>query len=245
MSDIFPSWKRPRRVTTTPINGLIELGPLENAFGLGDTLTVTPLAARLGDRAVMCLPPEIARFAPLFEGLCPTRITDDYPVFPNPGRERFIESKLRMFGFACEDGKVAPVVRLTADEHREGRIETQPNDLIFSIACAKQWEHVRTRPREWWQPAVDALPERVAPVEFPPDFPLRKTAAQFAAIGRYLGTNSGPWHLAMSQGCKCLVIDADACDGYDPTLWRYTLPNVEYTGFDHANIIAKLPWLFA
>lgn len=231
----------PRRlVSKKPRHGFIELGPQRDAHGLGDTLTITPLAERLGDRAVMCLPPSMERFAPLFYGLCQTRITEDYPEFITPSGQRFIESKLRMFGFDCEDGKMLPIIKLSDDE----LAAPLNNSVILSAACAKQWEHIRTRPADWWKPVVDELAKLAQPIQFSPYDPVRQVAARMRSIPYYFGTNSGPWHVAMAVGCRCLVVDADECDGYDPKLWRYHLPErCEYVGFDTTNIIAKLPWL--
>lgn len=236
-----------RKVSTAPVNGLIELGPLENAFGLGDTLTITPLAEKLGQRAVVCLPSEIEKFAPLFNGLCPVRITDDYPIFPNPGGERFIESKLRMFGFQCEDGKTPPVVRITetelaeAKQNLEKEKKTKP-PLILHTTCAKQWREIRSRPPKFFKPITDIAAKKWRLTDCTGN-DLRFVAAYYAAVRRYFGVNTGNWHLAMAVGCKCLVIDADECDGYNPALWRYSMPTVEYVGFDEANILEKLNWL--
>ncbi len=205
------------------------------------------LAARLGSRAVMCLPERMRPYAELFADLCPVRITDDYPVFPNPGGERFIESKLRLFGFDCVDGATLPVVKLTDNELTTLRANasTLTRPLIFHTTCAKQWAHMRSRPPAFFAPIADALAKLGFHViaDLNPANPLRHIAGIYSAIGLYCGVNTGNWHLAQAVGCRCLVIDADACDGYNPALWRYNTPAVEYVGFDQANILAKLQWL--
>lgn len=240
----------PRLVSTTPINGMIELGPQLDASGLGDTLTITPLAERLGKRAIMCLPTGIARFAPLFTGLCPVRITDDAPVFPDPGSTRFIESKLRMFNYECEDGRTPPVVRLSPIEKAQAakwikKLKGEKPPIIFHTAVALKWAHMRSRPTEWWSPIRSELEKHFTLIEEYPDAPtpLRKLAARYRAVGRYFGVNTGNWHLAVAGGCRCLVVDADECEGYNPALWRYSMPTCEYVGFDVGNVIAKVPWL--
>lgn len=232
------------------LDGRIELGPQENAFGLGDTLAITPLAAQLGQRAVMCLPKDIERFSPLFDGLCDVKITDQYPVFPNPGNGRFIESKLRMFGYQCEDGKTVPKIVLKHGENvNAGKwasaLRSRKPLLAFHTSCASKWAHVRSRPVEWFAPIKLELENHFTLItedESNPT-PLRTLAARYKKIGLYFGVNTGNWHLAMAVGCKCLVIDADECDGYNPALWRYSLPTCEYVGFDVGNVLAKIPWL--
>jgi len=241
-----------RLVSTSPINGVIELGPQEKAQGLGDTLTVTPLAAALGKRAVMCLPKSLERFAPLFDGLCPTRITEDFPVFPNPGNDRFIESKLKMFNIphSWPGGQTPPIVKPTNIElaHAakwEKAIRSEKPILIFQTECSKEWAHIRSRPSEWWKPIKEELSKHFQIVEGDSKLALRVVAARYKRIGLYFGVNTGNWHLAMAVGCKCLVVDADECEGYNPALWRYSLPSCEYVGFDVANVIAKIPWLLS
>lgn len=228
--------------------GLIELGPQINAFGLGDTLTVTPLAERLGNKSIMCLPPSIERFAPLFHGLCPTKITEDAPVFPNTGK-RFIESKLMQFGFTdFTPGTVLPIFRLTDSEIKQGTewlAEQNPDKppLVVHTNCVKIWSHVRSRPPEFFHPILDVLRQSFAIVEIPDETDLRMLAAYYRAVGRYFGVNTGNWHLAAAVGCRCLVMDSEPVPGYDPSLWRYTVPQIRYSGFDQKNIIEAIPWL--
>lgn len=179
--------------------------------------------------------------------MCGFRIVDDPPRFPNPGKERFIEHKLRMFGLPCENGKTVPVIKLDHGEKVQagkwvGSLKAKKPLLIFHTACAPQWSHVRSRPEEWWKPIREALSEKFDLVG-DSKTPLRTLAARYRAVGRYFGVNTGNWHLAMAVGCKCLVVDADACEGYDPSLWRYSLPNCEYVGFDVENVIKKISWL--
>jgi hypothetical protein len=241
-----------RHVTTTPnADGLIELGPQADASGLGDTLAITPLAKRLGSRAVMLLTSEMERFAPLFEGLCATRVVADPPVFPDVGA-RFVDSKLVMFGFNdFEPERVTPVVALTELErrwaamHLAGKLSKRKlPPVVLHTSCAARWAHQRSRPVEWWGPVREALAKRFTVLEYDAKVPLRRLAAVLERVGRYCGVNTGVWHLAMAVGCRCVCVDADACEGYDPALWRYDLPErVDYVGFDTANIIGKLPFL--
>ncbi len=237
-----------QRLVTT--DSPIELGPQLDADGLGDTLAITPLAAALGKKATMCLPKSMERFAPLFDGLCQTKITEDCPRFPNPGKERFIESKLRMFGIRCENAKTVPVIKLKGIEKAHAGNWVKPLRgldkplLIFHTTCSKEWSHVRSRPREWFEPIRVELSKHFTLVnESPATLAIRTLAARYSRIGLYFGVNTGNWHLAMAVGCKCLVVDADECDGYNPALWRYDLPSCEYVGFDVQNVIAKIPWL--
>lgn len=243
-----PSMKT-RYVSTTPNKeGLIELGPQENAFGLGDILTITPLARRLGEKAIMCLPKLISRFAPLFDGLCPVKITDDSPIFPDVG-QRFIESKLRQFGFNdFKDRAELPCVKLSETEIAGAKdwlssLNLSKRPLFVQTRCAKQWESVRSRPDEFFSPIMEILKRTFSLILPSNDWDLRTLAARLHSIGLYFGVNTGDWHIAISVGCRCLVMDSEPCDGYDPGLWRYDTPKVLYSGFDQTNIVERIPWL--
>lgn len=64
------------------------------------------------------------------------------------------------------------------------------------------------------------------------DLPLDELIAVYHVIGRYVGINTGDWHLAMATGCKCLVFHPGQCPAYNHKRWIYEHPNVLYMQFN-------------
>lgn len=196
----------------------------------------------------MCLPPSMERFEPLFIGLCPTKITEDCPLFPDTG-QRFIESKLRFFGFRdFIEASVLPIVKLDNLEIQRAEYEVGAyfqdgkSPVIFHWRCGRE-PNPRSRPFEYFQPIIAELGKHFTVVVPHKNLSLRELAALYRAVGRYCGVNTGNWHLAQAVGCRCLVIDIEKSDTYDPALWRYNVPQTRYTCFDHQSIINSIPFL--
>lgn len=228
--------------------GLIELGPCDGAFGLGDTLTITPLAAALGKRAVMLLDPKMAHLQFLFRELCPTRFSEKYPVFTwKPASA--IKQKLAIFGITGSD---LPIVRLRPELLPKARemLAGIPNPLAFCPTCSKAWEHIRQRPFLFWKPIIKELSQRYTVCQFGrTDYPtlegvrrmpfvdLELLAAMYQVIGNYCGVDTGDYHLMLAVGGRCVVADADPMPMFQAKLWGYQSPKVEYGKLSHPGTV--------
>lgn len=228
-----------RRVTAYPNRqGQITLGPLRDAFGLGDTLTVTPCAAAIPN-AVMQMPAKMQALAPLFDGLCPVEITEDFPVFPMCNGKSVTDSNLSMCGIHSVGA--LPVVRITPEETRAARLTLAScaHPVALVPTCSKAWAHIRGRSPDFFKPIVETLAARRTVIQFGfadyPDLPgtirmpfkdFRHLAALYSEIGLYVGLNTGDYHLMIAAGGKAVVIEPprDAM-GYNPRMWRYNQPD--------------------
>lgn len=226
--------------------GLYELGPCDKADGLGDTLTITPVAAALGGKAVMLLPPKLAHFAFLFAGHCPVRISEDHPVFPWKSKP-IIGQKLEVFGLHAANQ--LPVINVSPEViiQARGIIGRYNNPIAFCPTCSRHWSHMRQRPPRYWEPVVRDLAKRWTVCQFGwPEYPLLDgarrmdfisleiLAGMYHLIGNYVGVDTGDHHLMLSVGGRCVTAEPDPLP---PTslLWRYKTPRVVYAKLSHSS----------
>jgi hypothetical protein len=242
-----------RSVVAQPTSaGLIEFCPQANATGLGDLLTLTPLAANLKN-GVLCLHPSLDRYATLFTDLCPVKFTSNPPFFRHVGGVNMALSRLKFFGL--ENVSPLPVVMISDQEKVEAQsILSQfgdKNSIAFCPSCSKTWAHIRERPQEFWEPIVRVLSERFNVIQFgrtdyplvkgasrAPFVPVRQLASFYAIIGNFFGVDTGDYHLAVATGCYCVVFRPHEQEGYCRSEWEYSSPKITYLEFDLQQALA-------
>jgi len=244
-------WPKFGRRYVIPIpdpNGWYDLGPRENAHNMGDTLSLTPLIRELKGKAILNLPPSMEKIAPLFTDLCPVRFTEDYPVFrhySDGGKWHMAEWPLRLFKKWPSD--TLPVVRITDDEKvwALNLLKDHGETIAFCPTCNQEWSHIRQRPKEYWEPFIDALKLGYTVLQFGLQvfplvgkvkdfrkFTIRQMAALYSVIGRYIGVDTGDYHLMLAVGGKTLTLIPAEQKGYRPREWCYNDPRAIYCLFD-------------
>lgn len=232
----LPSFTPHPHVTrTTNGTGHIELGPCAGAEGIGDTLMLTPVTRILRDKAVMILPPRMARMAFFFHGQCEVRISEDHPVVPWPGKMLQSAGHLRRLGLP--DSDVIPSITLRPGVLEKARafLSHYPRPLAFCPTCSRHWVNDRQRPLPYWEPLLKELSSRFTILQFGlPDYPLfpkairmpffglEELAAIYQVISIYLGVNTGDYHLMIAVGGKAAVANPDPWGEHES--WTYPLP---------------------
>lgn len=225
-------------------NGFYELGPAADADGMGDTLSVTPIAKALGARAIMRLPRRLERFAFLFEGLCPIEFTDAYPVFRHVGGVHSGRVKLELFGLHRESS--TPVINVPEERIKSGHqwLADYSKPVCFVPTCAAHWAHLRQRPPDFWEPILARFKDRtflqfgredyltVPGATRMPFVGLQDLSGIYAACGQYLGVDTGDAHLMIAAGGRITVAVPDAAHGYPPKEWQHQDPRARYFNFN-------------
>lgn len=233
----LPNLPAPRLVTNSPgPDGKIELGPCLGAPGIGDTLMLTPVARAFGNRAVMTLPPSMARLSFLFRNICEVKVRDEHPVFPWPGMVLQSVGHLKRMGLSNVDP--IPRIELSPEVMERARqvLAAFPNALAFCPSCSRHWARVRQRPPEWWREVITSLAQRYIVIQFGltdyptiegaqrlPFRPLEELAAIYKLIGRYVGVNTGDYHLMVAVGGKAVVVNPDPWQ--EAPCWNYNSPD--------------------
>lgn len=238
----------------TPIpnrDGIFELGPCMGGYGLGDTLSITPLASGLGQRAMILFPKGMEYLLFLFRDLCPARIAKEFPVF-QWRQGQACKQKLDLFGLAKIEP--LPVIKLDPDLIPKARaiLAGYPSPIAFCPTCSKGWDHIRQRPYNFWVPVVRELAKRFTVCQFGrTDYPtvsgakrmpfvdLPTLAACYHLIGNYVGVNTGDYHLMLAVGGRCVVADSDPLHPYQKVLWWFDTPRVRYAKLSHPSTVLQ------
>lgn len=223
--------------------GIFELGPCAGAYGIGDSLTITPLIDRLQGKCVLKLPPEMETIAPLFTDLCPIEFTDDHPEFvheSNNEQWHMAEAKLRAFNLWPSD--ILPKMKITAKETTWAKQElSRANQIVFVPTCKKEWAYIRQQPPEFWREYIQFLSRKFLVLQFGyADYPLiepavrmtgyriRQIAALYSVIGRYIGVDTGDVHMMLAVGGNCTVFNPPKQPRHIPAEWEYPTLRAKY-----------------
>lgn len=242
--------KNHRYVSNTPnAQGLIELGPCEDAFGLGDFLSITPLAQALGDKAIMLMPQRCQHLAFLFLGLCPVRFTDNFPVFDwRVGHA----ATMKLARFSLHTHSPIPVVKLSPEALHRAKplLSGIPNPVAFNPTCSLHWAHVRERPHAFWKPVVAELAKRFTVCQFGrqdyetvtgarrmPFVDLETLAGCYSLIQNYVGVHTGDHHLMLAVGGRCVVAEPEPIPEFHNAYWSYDSPRIIYARLNHPQTV--------
>jgi len=233
------------RTVKPPILPSIELGPCDRAHGLGDMISIIPLAANLPN-CVMCLPPRLVKYAFLFDGICSVKITEDHPIFLYETGMNAAQYKLNIFGLK----NISPIPRI--------HIKPIPCDeptIVFVPTCKPVWQTIRSKPPEFWEPYIKIISQKYKVMQFGlPDYPLipgairapwiglQDLAKVYAGVGKYFGVDTGDYHLMIAVGGRALVVQSESVHGYDRSVWSYPQTQyIKYTSFSQPkDIIQKV-----
>lgn len=187
--------------------------------GLGDLLLMAADVKTETDVLVV-LTHRRAHLAPLFYGIAPVLVTPDYEsdIVPSPA-----------------DG--LPEIRLTDAEKQEGReyVSSITKPVSVCINCAPAWKHLRETDLLTWERVCNRLRARgytplqfgissnftkIPGVEAHLDLPVRKLASIYAAIGFYVGIDTGDRWLMLAAGGQAFVLCPNEGSDYPWSLWH-------------------------
>jgi hypothetical protein len=221
--------------------------------GLGDILLLTSVCKHLLKTSIKVkveLPHSKERFAHLFEGLAQVELKDECHITPDIGGGHYATRKLRhFFGNSADNLDNRPLV-LYSDPESERWVseylKDKPNPVIFVSACSKQWDSVRSMPRELadgvlgmlndagYTPILCSYSENVMELDCQyqlTDLPLVKYICLLRRVGRYVGCNTGDMHLAVAVGAKTEVFQPFDHPLFNESEWNYKHPTINYSRF--------------
>jgi hypothetical protein len=244
----FPSMNRYVVPMRTTEDDRFEIGLCADADGLGDTLTITPIAKALGKDCVLRLAQNQARYAFLFRKLCDVEISDDAPVFEFIGGVNACKAKLDLFGIRASPLPYVDTSLLDLN-WSNSELGKYQNPVCFVPTCAKRWEYIRQRPPSFWEPFIAKHPEvtflQFGREEYPtvkgavrmPFIPLEHLAAMYAASKRYIGVDTGDAHLMIAVGGCAIIAVPEESKFYTYKEWVHISPNVLYVKFSQPDTL--------
>lgn len=212
-------------------NHLIDL--YSSSSNLGDNLGLTPLCAATACRVHLYDDAGCRGIAPIFAGLAEVVFDNGFPDGPGPvsNDPTHILAPTTMrhlvhYGLGEVPLPAIPFMPLTVDETRRAAefVSRYPNPCI--IKCSPQVTDQRTPPLDLMARIVAANPlvtflqfglskdhakfnfaDVTAPgIHLFYDLPIREQAAIYAAVGRYIGPDTGDYHLMLAVGGRADVL---------------------------------------
>lgn len=192
--------------------------------GLGDVLLLTPLCRQTP--CLVELPKKAERFAFLFDGLAAVQITDNAVHSPDLGDDHFARCKLRAAGLNVDD--YLPRIDTQIDKETEG--------IIWCNSVSTVHRHLRELPKNIELEVLSKL-SNLKITKADPNIQLKEKIEIFKKSGKYVGCDTGDYHLMLALGGKCLVLVPDDCPDYRHARWHYNSPMVRYIPFKDWQVI--------
>jgi hypothetical protein len=205
-----------------------------DASGLGDLIMLTPLCNVFPGEVTVQIPTKAARFACIFDGVARVQLID--PPFKSPrlGDGIYVQQMLRAMG--KPDASCVPRIALKDEEIEQARefLKPYPNPLVLVVNCAAHWKHMREFDPAKWQTVVDQIKDRYTILQFGvssnftpiagttpiKDLPIRQAAAVYHVAGKYIGVDTGDFHLTIAAGGKAIVVVPPSNPYYDHQFWH-------------------------
>lgn len=209
----------------------------ENSFiGLGDLLLLTPICMEFPDSTVQ-LCSRASKFAPIYENIAKVEIVNYSTELKSVGGGFYTRSKLRALG--RETASCIPIMKFTKQELDAAYYLCKDfkNPIAICVNCAIGFKNVREWEVESWKKIISHLnligydtlqfgmSNNITDVGCSKLFlelPIRKQAAMFSVIGKYIGVDTGTYHLMLASGGKCIVAHPSSSYKYRHEIWHYT-----------------------
>jgi hypothetical protein len=216
----------------------------EDSSGLGDLLLLTAVLKYKPELKVI-LHPSCKKFDFIFKGICSDiEYTENLQnINFDIGDGLFAERKMRYFGLHNLD--CLPYIK----DHKKNEnkvkelLKNYDNPIIFKPNCAPRWKHLRQFEHEYWLPILDKIGKDYEILLFGVsdnftdynnvttkfiDLDLELTSEIYRSVGKYIGVDTGDYHLMLSVNGKCEVHVPPSCDSYIHSQWHYKSERVKY-----------------
>lgn len=214
--------------------------------GMGDILLLTAVAKYFPEAEVH-LQPSIQKYARFFRNICSKIvITENITPLKEEGSGHYALRKLRPMGLS--DRCYLPYVSYSQEELIYGKelIKTYVNPIVFVSNSSLQWKHEREPPQTYFQNIINQLYneghtilqfglsknfteyKHVIPLI---DIDIDTLICYYAAIGRYVGVDTGDTHLMLAVGGQCQVF-IPSFGSRVPSEWNYNSSKINYFYFN-------------
>ena len=210
---------------------------------LGDNLSLTPLMRQTPCRVHLYDDAAVRSIAPIFDSLCEVVFDNTGPIASPEAFVRGPHSKKTLTYFGYPNASAIPKIILTEKEISWAKRYVE--DLQIENGCiiksSTQQINYRTPPQELIQdivysnPSIQFLTSGLSkkhpknnfsntPIDHVMtmwDYPIRSLAAIYSIIGRYIGPDTGDYHLMLAVGGKADVL-------VPKSVWSYRHEDFHY-----------------
>jgi hypothetical protein len=214
--------------------------------GLGDVLTYTAICRHLQD-SLIYLKNEKYKF--LFNNLCKeiiVGINNDY-ILNGIGVGHYTKQKLRLFNIETDD--ILPKIYINEEKVLlyKNILAKYDNPIIFVSNCSIAWKHLREfKDTNLVQKYLNKLSKEHTILHFGVsnnftkfkntidyvDLPLEDIAVYYSIVKKYIGIDTGDYHLMLAVGGNAEVYVPNQTNDYMYENWHYPNKNrVIYKNF--------------
>ncbi len=212
---------------------------------MGDVLLLTALCKH-NHNCMIYLNSKAKKFSRFFRNICEDIvIADNMRDTLEEGQGSIIERKLRFIGM--EGANCLPYVDVTEEEKLMGKqkISQYKNPIVFVPNCSINWKKKREAPPHIWQDIINSLSNKYTFLQFGIssnltrfkntelilDLDMDELICYYAAIGKYIGVDTGDMHLMLAVGGQCRVLVPPTSPEYSHSDWHYKSPKIRYVEF--------------
>jgi len=209
--------------------------------GLGDILLLTSICKYNPMQFTIQLPEEQERFSCLFEGLATIEITNKITTLQDIGGGHYATRKLRGLFENADLLDNRPLVLYSDTESEiwankflaqtcEGKVP-----VVFQPDCSPRWRHVRALPENIASKIKERLKSQGAhPIDLSEieRIDLKKYICLLRKVGRYVGANTGDFHLAVALGAMCHIYEPKNSQFFQDYEWNYFHPSILYSKYE-------------
>jgi hypothetical protein len=245
----------------------IRIGQHKNCSGFGDLLMLTPIC-RYFD-CIVELHPEFERFKDLFEGIAEVEIKDPTIWLMNTGEcNHATISKLLNF-ISLEHIPLInnlPYVKVMYEDIKWAKeyldsLNLQKPPIVLKPNCSISYTNVREMSIDNWKEIIEVYKETYSILEFGtsdnftyfentiaiPDLTIKQLKGMYYLIGKYIGVDTGDYHLMLATGGSVIVllpfifewVDNGFGSVYDPRQWQYRNDKCQYVEFKYYKTIIE------
>jgi hypothetical protein len=207
----------------------MRIGTGKHSVGLGDVLLLTPICNQLCKKSrwlempTVELPPQKENLWPLFRGIAKVSIVEEPVETPNEGDDHFARCKLRALGLDVDDylpRVITEYCGCPADDWT----------IMYCTNASVKWQALRGLPDNVREHLAGTVGGRLLACGGYRE-PIREKIQRFKMHPRYIGADTGDYHLMLALGGKCIVFVPDDCPDYEYRRWHYDSDRVVYVNF--------------
>jgi len=232
---------------------MIEL--YSSSSNLGDNLGYTALASVMPCRIHMYDDGSCRSVSPIFDGICEVVYDNQHGCSNDPSGILLPTTQRYLYAAGVFDRVAIPRIMLRESEIEKARIFVSAFNNPCIIKCATGKLNTRNPSVDLMLKIVSANPETtflsfglsnkhskhdflnvsVDGMKSFFDLPIREQAAIYHVVGKYIGPDTGDYHLMLAAGgCADVLVPPNSSEypyyyfHYGPTCWLNTLPRVRY-----------------
>lgn len=227
---------------------MLRIGSPLGSSGLGDITILTAICKQAP--CIVELPPKVERFARIFKGLAEVEIKENPTVTGEAGGGLYIKRKLRFLSLNEED--CLPKIVLDEEDKKfvAANANTYNKTIAFVPNCSAQWAYIRETKKENWLPFLEDFKKdgfRIIQFgissnitdfgdlvdEVKADLSVEELIRYFAAIGKYVGVETGDLQVMAALSGKIYCFYPNTNLYYSPLEWQYkNVDSIYYFPFE-------------